>query len=180
MRIISGAFKGRRINAPNNLPVRPTTDMAKEGLFNILNHRILWETTSAIDLFAGTGNISFELASRGVQNIIAVDQNIGCYRFIKKMSSDLEAPIRVQKGEVFLWLKKNKGIKANLVFADPPYHLPKKDWEALIPSVFDSIDMGKYGFFVLEHPSEMSMEALPFYTESRKYGGSSFSFFQRN
>ena len=82
MRIISGTFKGRRLIAPKQLPVRPTTDRAKEALFNILNHRLIWDEIKTLDLFAGTGNISYELASRGVNNLTAVDQNKHCTYFI--------------------------------------------------------------------------------------------------
>ena len=97
MRIISGTFKGRRLIAPKQLPVRPTTDRAKEALFNILNHRLDWDEIKTLDLFAGTGNISYELASRGVNNLTAVDQNKHCTYFIHQTAKSFEMPIVVIK-----------------------------------------------------------------------------------
>ena len=90
MRIISGSHKGRRITAPKGLPVRPTTDMAKEALFNILNNNYYFEDLEVLDLFSGTGNISFEFASRGSKEIVAVDKDYRCIKFIAKMAKELD------------------------------------------------------------------------------------------
>ena len=106
MRIISGSFKGRRITAPKKLPVRPTTDMAKEGLFNILNNQFYFDDISVLDLFSGTGNISYEFASRGTSRITAVDADYGCIQFIEKTSEDFQMGIRPQKSDVFSFLEK--------------------------------------------------------------------------
>src|SRR5690606_34905854 len=97
MRIISGVFKGRRITAPRNLPVRPTTDMAKEALFNILNNLYYLDDISVIDLFAGTGNISYEFASRGTETILAIDQDFGCVKFITDTAEGFKMPIKTLK-----------------------------------------------------------------------------------
>ena len=120
MRIISGNYKGRRIIAPKKLPVRPTTDMAKESLFNILRNRYSFSTISVLDLFAGTGNISYEFASRGAKAITAVDANAGCARFIQQTSEQLEMNINVIKADVYGYLSR-AAEQHDLIFADPPY-----------------------------------------------------------
>ena len=122
MRIISGTFKARRIMAPKKLPVRPTTDMAKEALFNILNHRYHFHDISVLDLFSGTGNISYEFASRGTESIVAVDQNFHCTKFISQTSEGFDMPIQVIKADVFGFLEKTKQPQT-IIFADPPYEL---------------------------------------------------------
>ena len=101
MRIISGSHKGRRIVAPKNLPVRPTTDMAKEALFNILNNHYYFDEISVLDLFSGTGNISYEFASRGTDNILAIDDYFGCIKFINETAESFEMPINTIKTDVF-------------------------------------------------------------------------------
>ena len=106
MRIISGKHKGRNLIAPKNLPVRPTKDMAKEALFNILNNSYYFPDLRVIDLFAGTGNISYEFASRGVENILAVDVDMGCINYIDKVSNQLELGIKTLKSDVFSFLTK--------------------------------------------------------------------------
>lgn len=106
MRIISGSHKGRRVLAPKKLPVRPTTDRSKEGMFNILQHRLNFESLHVLDLFSGTGNISYEFASRGVANITAIDQNRHCVDFIKKTTIDLGLTINSLKSDSITFLKK--------------------------------------------------------------------------
>ena len=107
MRIISGTHKGRRISAPKKLPVRPTTDRSKEGLFNILQHRMDLKSLEVLDLFSGTGNISYEFASRGVKKILAVDQNRHCINFTQKTAAELELDINCLQGESITFLEKN-------------------------------------------------------------------------
>src|SRR4051812_34818458 len=109
MRIISGKYKGRRIQAPKNLPVRPTTDIGKESLFNILTHRFDFAGLKALDLFSGTGNISYELGSRGCESVTAVDADAGCVKFIKKTAAEFDLPISVVGGNAFTFLQKAKG-----------------------------------------------------------------------
>jgi len=106
MRIISGKHKSRRLKAPKNLPVRPTTDMAKESLFNILNNTYYFDNISVIDLFSGTGNISYEFASRGTKTIYAVDAHFGCIKFISSIAEKLELPINTLKSDVYAFLEK--------------------------------------------------------------------------
>ena len=118
MRIISGQYKGRRLTAPKNLPVRPTTDMAKEALFNILNNQYYFDEISVLDLFAGTGNISYEFASRGTNNITCVDQNYGCIKYINETAESFEMPISTIKSDVFSFLENHKQ-PYTIVFADP-------------------------------------------------------------
>ena len=122
MRIISGSHKGRRVIAPKKLPVRPTTDRSKEGLFNILQHRLNFESLHVLDLFSGTGNISYEFASRGIANITAVDQNRHCVNFIKKTATDIGLTINSLQSDSITFLKK-KVSHYDLIFGDPPY-----DW----------------------------------------------------
>ena len=111
MRIISGKYKSRKIVAPKTLPVRPTTDMAKESLFNILNNHFYFDEISVIDLFAGTGNISYEFASRGTEDITAVDSNYGCVKFITTTSKALDLNIKAIKSDVFTYLNNsNKSV----------------------------------------------------------------------
>ena len=124
MRIISGSHKGRRVIAPKKLPVRPTTDRSKEGLFNILQHRLNFESLHVLDLFSGTGNISYEFASRGIANITAVDQNRHCVNFIKKTATDIGLTINSLQSDSITFLKK-KVSHYDLIFGDPPY-----DWKA--------------------------------------------------
>ena len=120
MRIISGLYKSRKIIAPKNLPVRPTTDMAKESLFNILNNHFYFDDISVLDLFAGTGNISYEFASRGTEQITCVDQDFGCIKFINETAEKFKMPIQTIKSDVFKFLEKTS-MQADVIFADPPY-----------------------------------------------------------
>ena len=120
MRIISGLYKGRRITAPKKLPIRPTTDMAKEALFNILHHQYYFDGISVLDLFSGSGNISYEFASRGTEQITAVDDNYGCIKFITETATAFEMSISTIKSDVFKFLEKSKQ-KQDIIFADPPY-----------------------------------------------------------
>ncbi len=136
MRIISGKYKGRRITAPKKLPVRPTTDLAKESLFNILNNHFYIDQISVLDLFSGTGNISYEFASRGCQTITAVDADYGCTAFIKKTAKDFDFNISVIKSDVFKFLVKVK-INATIVFADPPYDFSDEKFAKISTLVFN-------------------------------------------
>src|SRR4051812_11962941 len=123
MRIISGTHKGRAFHPPKNLPVRPTTDFGKEALFNMLNNRIEFKDVKALDLFSGTGSISYELASRGCTDITSVDASYNCCAFIKKTTQKFDFKfIRVVKSEVFKFLK-GVSVEFDFIFADPPYEL---------------------------------------------------------
>ncbi len=178
MRIISGKFKGKRLVAPKKLPVRPTTDMAKEGLFNILNNRYYWDEISVLDLFAGTGNMSFEFASRGVEEIIAVDSFSGCIQYIDKIAKELEIEIHTIKSDVFKYLEKAPG-KFEVIFADPPYGLPVEKFMRIIDLVFERDVLQEKGLLILEHAEQMDLSSHQNFSSSRKYGSSVFSFFEK-
>lgn len=176
MRIISGTFKGRTIRAPKNLPVRPTTDMAKEGLFNILYNRIELEEISILDLFCGTGNISLEFASRGVADITSVDGNHKCVGFVKSMFDDLN----VSKAKTFksdcLKFVENTPNTWDIIFADPPYDY--SEYDDLVEEILSKPLLNAEGILIVEHPKEVSFDKVNEYQETRKYGRVHFSFFQ--
>ncbi len=176
MRIIGGQLKGLRLNPPNNLPVRPTTDLAKEALFNILNNRFDFEQIRVLDLFSGTGSISIEFASRGVPEIVSVDSDFGCFNYLKAMAEKYQLPaIHPIKANVFKFLMQEMIEPFDLIFADPPYDLPQLPQ---IPSkIIEQNLLKPAGCLILEHPSMKHMDNDPHFKERRKYGSSSFSFF---
>jgi 16S rRNA (guanine(966)-N(2))-methyltransferase RsmD len=177
MRIISGKLKGRRISAPKNLPVRPTTDMAKESLFNILNNAYYFDAISVIDLFSGTGNISYEFASRGTQEIYAIDGNFNCVRFIHKTAKELDLPINPYKSDVFKFLEKTH-LTADVIFADPPYDLDQSEFLKIADMVFAKSLLNEEGTLIIEHSKHMDLSEHPNFGYAKKYGGSVFSFFE--
>jgi 16S rRNA (guanine(966)-N(2))-methyltransferase RsmD len=178
MRINSGAYKGKRIIAPKKLPVRPTTDFAKEALFNILNNRVEFSEISVLDLFAGTGNISYEFASRGTTNISCVDSNYGCVQFIQKTADELEMPLRTVKADVFKFIESsNQGY--DIVFADPPYDLEFSKLESLVDESFNKMLVNKEGVMIVEHSKHNDLSSIKNFVEARRYGGSVFSFFKQ-
>ena len=177
MRIISGFHRGKRILAPKKLPVRPTTDRSKEALFNILQHQFDWENTSALDLFSGTGSISYEFGSRGAKEIIAVDQNKMCNDFIRKTSERLELNIKAIKMDAIKYLS-TISKSSNLIFADPPYHHKTHQYISLIETIFVNNLLKKEGLLIIEHSSQKKLESHPRFSQSRKYGSNVFSFFE--
>ena len=177
MRIISGKYKGKRLIAPKKLPVRPTTDMAKEGLFNILNNRFYFDELRVLDLFSGTGNISFEFASRGVHDIVAVDAFPGCIQFISKISNELEFPISAIKSDVFKYLERTTE-EFDVIFADPPYNFDESQFLKIANLVFENNLLQEDGLLVIEHSDQTDLSHHPNFSEQRKYGGSIFSFFE--
>lgn len=177
MRIISGEFRSRRIKAPKNLPVRPTTDMAKESLFNILNNSYYFEDISVLDLFAGTGNISYEFASRGTKKITCVDADFGCIQFINKTAEDFGMPIQTIKRDVFKFLE-NCNTKHTIIFADPPYNFPVEEFTKIPELVFKNSLLEEGGLLIIEHSKHTDISILPHYSYSKNYGGNRFSFFK--
>ena len=177
MRIISGQFKGRRISPPKKLPVRPTTDMSKEALFNILNNHFNFTELRILDLFAGTGNISYEFASRGSEPIIAVDADFGCVSFIKKTATEFEFNLTAIKSDVFTFLEKNKG-EYDIIFADPPYGISQADFEKVVSLVFEKQLLAEEGMLVIEHSKHTKLNHLEYFSFERNYGGSIFTFFE--
>jgi 16S rRNA (guanine(966)-N(2))-methyltransferase RsmD len=178
MRIISGTLKGRRIEAPGNLPVRPTTDFAKEGLFNVLMNRIDFEEIKFLDLFSGTGNISFEMASRGCLQITCVDEDKNCFTFINKTAKQLKLDfMRVYRADVFRFCE-TISEKFDLIFADPPFDEPNI---VQIPDlIFNQQLLNSNGLLIIEHPKQIDFSNYRYFTEVRKYGKIRFSFFKMN
>ncbi len=177
MRIISGKHKSKRISAPKNLPVRPTTDMAKESLFNIINNLYYFDTISVIDLFAGTGNISYEFASRGTTEIHAVDAHFGCVKFINKIAKELDLPINAFKMDVYKFLEKSP-LKTDIIFADPPYDFVEKEFLKIVDLVFERNMLTEEGVLIVEHSKHTSLTEHPKFSYDKRYGGSVFSFFE--
>lgn len=176
-RIISGKYKGRRIAAPKKLPVRPTTDMAKEALFNIIRSQFHISALNVLDLFAGTGNISYEFASRGSQQIVAVDANYGCIQFINKTAKQFQFDaIQTIKSDVFKYLERASGTY-DIIFADPPYDIPIEEFERIATLVFQSELLAPDGTLIIEHSKHTKMDHVENYVETRHYGGNAFSFF---
>lgn len=177
MRIISGQHKGRRITAPKNLPVRPTTDLSKESLFNVLNNHFNFSELKVLDLFSGTGNISYEFASRGAGPIISVDGDFGCVNFIKKTARELDLDISALKSDVIKFLEKHK-TSYDLVFADPPYDFTLEKFENIVQLVFANDILDTEGMLVVEHSKYTDLKHLDNYSFQKNYGGSVFSFFE--
>ena len=175
MRIISGSHKGRRIEPPKNMTARPTTDFAKESLFNVLNNIMDFEDAMVLDLFSGTGSISYEFASRGAASVVSVEQSKLHANFIRKMKTDLKFDsMNIVQGDVFKYIN-TCSSKFDLIFADPPYALPT------LPTLPDLV-MGRGmlregGLFVLEHSSAYDFSDSPFFKDHRRYGSVNFTFF---
>lgn len=178
MRIISGIFKSKRIQAPKNLPVRPTTDMAKEALFNILNNLYYFNGISVLDLFSGTGNISYEFASRGTENITAVDAHFGCIKFINSTSKELDLTINSIKSDVYKYLEKCP-TKFDVIFADPPYGFELEQFEKIVELVFERDLLNEGGLLIVEHSKHTDLNENAHLSYQKKYGGNMFSFFEK-
>ena len=176
MRIISGKYKGRRISAPSNITARPTTDFAKEGLFNLLNNRIDFEGIDVLDLFAGTGGIGVEFVSRDCNSVISIEQNERHCAFIRKVCAELKIDnLSLMRTDVFKFIS-SCHTQFDMIFADPPYELEKL---AEIPNLIFAQNMLKPdGLFVLEHSSKNSFELHPNFSDHRSYGSVNFTFFE--
>lgn len=176
MRIIGGKLKGLKFYPPKNLPVRPTTDMAKEALFNILQNQVDIDFIKVLDLFSGTGNISLEFASRNAVSVTSVDKNFGCYNYLKKIVEVQKiAHLKAIKADVFKFLNEETE-KFDLIFADPPYDLNRIPEIATI--VFGKGLLNKDGILIIEHQSMQDLSNHPNFTDKRVYGYSAFSFFK--
>ena len=175
MRIISGKYKSRRIDVPHNITARPTTDFAKEGLFNLLNNQIDFEDIEVLDLFAGTGSIGWEFISRSARTVISVEKNEVQCRFIRHTSELLKADnLTLIKGDVFRYLESCR-MKFDVIFADPPYELPNL---TEIPDlIFKNNLLKEDGLFILEHSAKNNFEKHPNFSHHRHYGNVNFSFF---
>lgn len=177
MRIIGGIHKGKVLKAPQGLPTRPTTDFAKEGLFNILNNRIDFNDIDVLDLFCGTGNISFEFASRGAKLVTSVDQHGKCLAYIQNEAKTLKLDnINVQRANVFKFLEQ-AGRPYDVIFADPPYDIP--NYLELQNLLVTNNWLKEDGLLLIEHPKKTDFSSTPLFKETRNYGNVNFSFFQR-
>ena len=177
MRIISGQYKGRAINPPKNLRARPTTDFAKENLFNVLQNLVEFEECDVLDLFAGTGSISYEFASRGAKSVTSVEINAVHHNFIRRTAQDLGIRnLYAVKANVFLYLK-SCPKQFDLIFSDAPYDLEHS--EEVIPLVLEGDLLREGGIFIFEHAKEKNFSDHPFFWQLRSYGSVHFSFFRK-
>jgi 16S rRNA (guanine966-N2)-methyltransferase len=179
MRIIGGTHGGRRIQPPSQMPyTRPTTDIAKEGLFNILQNMIDFEDTTTLDLFGGTGSISYELASRGARNMTIIERDKQMAAFIRKTATSFGfEQIKLLQVEVFKFLQQAAG-PYDFIFAGPPYALVEIDD---IPDIiFERNLLQEEGIFVLEHTPRNNYEQHPHFLKVKNYGTTLFSFFVPN
>jgi 16S rRNA (guanine966-N2)-methyltransferase len=175
VRIISGKNKGRKIIAPSNLPVRPTTDFAKEALFNILNNQIKLDGIEVLDLFAGTGNISYEFTSRNAQKVLAVDNNYNCTKFIQQTADKLNYKnLFVIRADYKAFIKHTE-MKWDLIFADPPYNM--EEVESLPSIIFEKQLIKPKGMLILEHKKSINFSQFQHFSDHRVYGNVNFSFF---
>lgn len=176
MRIITGIYKGRRFDIPHTFKARPTTDFAKENIFNVLNSYIDFEGPTALDLFAGTGSISLELLSRGCQQVVSIEKDRDHHAFIRQCVQKLGADNSVViRGDVFRYIK-SCSQQFDFIFADPPYQLTEL---AQIPDlIFEKDLLKEEGIFVLEHGAQNDFSNHPHFVEHRKYGSVNFSIFQ--
>ena len=177
MRIISGKYKGRAINPPRNLKARPTTDFAKENLFNVLNNLVDFEECDVLDLFAGTGSISYEFASRGARSVTSVEINPVHYDFIRQTARNLGIEsLHPVKANVFLYLK-SCAKQFDIIFSDAPYDLEGS--ESVIREVLDRNLLRQDGMLIFEHSKKMDFKDYPEFWQLRSYGSVQFSFFKK-
>lgn len=176
MRIVGGKYRGRIFNPGKSFKARPTTDMAKESLFNVLQNQIDFEPIKALDLFAGTGSISYELASRGCTDITSVEINPAHVQFIKEVLEKLgEKNVRLVKSNVFVFAERIKE-QFDFIFADPPYDHPK--FGEVADLIFKNKLLKDDGLFILEHSGQFEYSKHPCFKELRRYGSVHFSFFK--
>lgn len=175
MRIVGGTYKGRRFDLPKNFKAHPTTDFAKENLFNVLNNFVDWEECSALDLFSGTGSISFELVSRGCKNVDCVEKAPLNYSFIEQVKNKLGIDnLTVFKTDVFRFLSLNKK-QYDIIFADPPYNL--KTLSDVPDIILNKNFLRQDGVLIMEHSKDYDFSTLPNFKEKRVYGSVNFSLF---
>lgn len=176
MRVIGGSLKGRRFSPPKNFDGRPTTDFARESLFNVLQHYVDFDGLEVLDLFCGTGAVTFEFASRGAGRVTAIDKSWKHVKFVHSQAKEFELDqVRPYKANVLAWMTKTD-LNFDLVFADPPYNLP--ELPELPARMFDSGLLRKGALFVLEHGEDFKDPGHAFHLETRRYGGVHFSFYR--
>jgi len=175
MRIVSGKYKSRRFDVPKSFKARPTTDFAKENIFNVLSNLIDFEGITALDLFSGTGSIAFEALSRGCSKVTCVERDADHYNFIKKIKNELkDSNLTTIKSDVFRFLE-NCSEQFDFIFADPPYSL--KNLAAIPEIIFSKNILLSGGIFVLEHPKEYDFSENIYFLQHRVYGSVNFSLF---
>ncbi|MFB6320460.1 RsmD family RNA methyltransferase [Saccharicrinis sp. FJH54] len=176
MRIISGKYKIRTLPGPKGFTARPTTDFAKENLFNVLKNNYVLEDIKALDLFAGTGSISLELASNGCSSVLTVEKNPKHLAYIQSIIDRLNiAEIELMRGDALKFIQRTL-LKFDLIFADPPYQM--KGISAIPDIIFERGLLNQDGLFILEHSREYNFSDHPGYTQKKVYGSVNFSFFQ--
>ncbi len=176
MRVISGTLKGRRFQPPAKIPARPTTDFAKEGLFNILTNQRDIPEENFLDLFGGTGSISYEMGSRGCEQIVLVEKDAKSAAFIKQQSAAFDLPINVFQMDVFEFIR-TAGNKYSLIFAGPPYALPQLNQ---VPGeIFEAQLLEPGGWLILEHNPNHDFSQHPYYKWQRNYGTTIFAIFEQ-
>lgn len=177
MRIISGLNGGQKIIIPKNFNLRPTTDKSKEGIFNILSNYFDFYNVEVLDLFSGTGNMSYEFASRGAKYIRAVEINFKHYSFIKSEIKRMNLNVDVIKSDVFKYLNLNND-QFDIIFADPPYNFDINKYELIIDKIFKLKILNNHGLLIIEHSNKIELNNFKKYYQTRKYGGCYFSFFK--
>ena len=177
MRIISGLNGGQTIKVPKNFKLRPTTDQSKEGIFNIISNYYDVDKLEVLDLFSGTGNISYEFASRGAKYVRAVEINFKHYNFIRSENRRMNLNIDVIKSDVFKYLNINND-QFDIIFADPPYNFDINKYEIIIDKIFKSKIINYHGLLIIEHSNKIELNNFKKYYQKRKYGGCFFSFFK--
>jgi len=179
MRIIAGDLKGRRLNPPaKSWPTRPTTDFSREGLFNILQNRLVYGDLHALDLFGGSGSHSFELISRGCNDVTYVDNFKGCIDFVKStaLAWNVIDKIHINQDDVLRFITRTNNSGYDYIFAGPPY--PLKELGQIPNMIFDNKLLKVDGLFILEHNFKYDFQKFPHFAELRKYGSTLFSFFK--
>jgi len=175
MRIISGIYKSRRFDIPKNFKARPTTDFAKENIFNVIGNLIDLDGKSALDLFAGTGSISFELLSRGCKEVVCVEKDAAHHAFIKKVKDELKTgQLQAIRADALKYIK-SANRTFDLIFADPPYSL--KELPQIPELILSQNLLNPNGIFIMEHPKENDFSHLPGFSQRRVYGAVNFSIF---
>lgn len=175
MRIIGGHLKGRKIVAPKGLPVRPTMDIAKEAIFNFLKHHIDLQGASVLDLFTGTGNMSYEFISRGADRVVSVDMNTRCISFVRQTAQNLDIDLEVIRRDVYKYIPKITD-KFDLVFADPPYM--DKNISQLPELVLPQQILNPGGLLIVEHGHDLTLPQNDSWLEVKKYGNSHFTIYK--
>lgn len=178
MRIISGTRARKTIVPPGNFRARPTTDFAKENLFNILSNNFDFEGLKVLDLFSGTGSISYEFCSRGAEKVVSVEINPNHHRFIRQTAEQLSFDaLQAVLTNTFVYLRSSQTEVFDIVFADPPYQLPEID--TIADRVYESGKLAEDGWLIIEHSSETDFSGHPMFKQKRTYGSVNFSFFHK-